>query len=279
MTRHLRREGHVVGRKRVRRLMALMGLAPIYQRPRTTVPNLAKPLGLRPEHRVWPYLLRDVVVDHPNQVWAMDITYISMSGEPLGSTWRGFLYLAAVMDWATREVLSWRVSNTIAQRSPGGMSATPTRDVEFCLEALEEALAQHGRPGIFNTDQGSQFTSPRFTGVLLAAGVQVSMDGPGRWMDNVFIERLWRNLKYECVYLHAFETGSERRAGIEGTVAQGVRSSRLRRTPYVGHAKTHLAHLMTAAAMNLVSLLRWLANEPKAQTRHSAFARLHPLTA
>ena len=184
MARHLRRESHVVGRKRLRRLMALMGLAQIYQRPRTTVPN--------PEHRVWPYLLRDVVVDRPNQVWAMDITYIPMR--------RGFLYLAAVMDWATRRVLSWRVSNTM--------------DVEFCIEALEEALAQHGRPGVFNTDQGSQFTSPRFTGVLLAAGVQVSMDGRGRWMDNVFIERLWRSLKYECVYLHAFETGSELRAGL-----------------------------------------------------------------
>ena len=184
MARHLRREGHLVGRKRVRRLMALMGLAPIYQRPRTTVPN--------PEHRVWPYLLRDVVVDRPNQVWAMDITYIPMR--------RGFLYLAAVMDWATRKVLSWRVSNTM--------------DVEFCIEALEEALARFGRPDIFNTDQGSQFTSPRFTGALLAAGVQVSMDGRGRWMDNVFIERLWRSLKYECVYLHAFETGSELRAGL-----------------------------------------------------------------
>ena len=184
MARHLRRESPVVGRKRVRRGMALMGLAPIYQRPRTTVPN--------PEHRVWPYLLRDVVVDRPNQVWAMDITYIPMR--------RGFLYLAAVMDWATRRVLSWRVSNTM--------------DVEFCIEALEEALAQHGRPGVFNTDQGSQFTSPRFTGVLLAAGVRVSMDGRGRWMDNVFIERLWRSLKYECVYLHAFETGSELRAGL-----------------------------------------------------------------
>ena len=122
MARHLRREGHRVGRKRVRRLMALMGLAPIYQRPRTTVPN--------PEHRVWPYLLRGVVVDRPNQVWAMDITYIPMR--------RGFLYLAAMMDWATRKVLSWRVSNTM--------------DVEFCLEALEEALARHGRPDIFNTD-------------------------------------------------------------------------------------------------------------------------------
>jgi putative transposase len=184
MTRHLRREGYVVGRKRVRRLMAKMGLAPVYQRPRTTVPH--------PEHRVFPYLLRDLVIDRPNQVWCADITYLPMR--------QGFLYLVAVMDWATRKVLAWRMSNTM--------------DVEFCLEALEEALAQHGRPGIFNTDQGGQFTSPRFTGVLQRAGVRISMDGRGRWMDNVFIERLWRSLKYECVYLHAFETGSEMRAGL-----------------------------------------------------------------
>jgi putative transposase len=184
MARHLRREGHVVGRKRVRRLMAKMGLMPIYQRPRTTVPH--------PEHRVFPYLLRDLVVERPNQVWCADITYLPMR--------RGFLYLVAVMDWATRKVLSWRVSNTL--------------DVEFCLEALEEALARFGRPEIFNTDQGSQFTSPRFTGVLQQAGVRISMDGRGRWMDNVFIERLWRSLKYECIYLHAFETGSELRAGL-----------------------------------------------------------------
>ena len=188
MARHLRREGHVVGRKRVRRLMAKMGLTPIYQRPRTTVPH--------PEHRVFPYLLRDLVVERPNQVWCADITYLPMR--------RGFLYLVAVMDWATRKVLSWRVSNTL--------------DVEFCLEALEEALARFGRPEIFNTDQGSQFTSPRFTGVLQRAGVRISMDGRGRWMDNVFIERLWRSLKYECVYLHAFETGSALRAGLSNRI-------------------------------------------------------------
>ena len=164
--------------------MATMGLASIYQRPRTTVPN--------PEHRVFPYLLRDLVIERPNQVWCADITYIPMR--------RGFIYLVAVMDWATRKVLAWRVSNTM--------------DTAFCLEALEEALAHHGRPGIFNTDQGSQFTSPRFTGVLRDAQVLISMDGRGRWMDNVFIERLWRSLKYECVYLHAFETGSELRAGL-----------------------------------------------------------------
>jgi len=188
MARHLRRDGYTVGRRRVRRLMAKMGLAPIYQRPRTTVPNS--------EHRIWPYLLRELAIDRPNQVWCTDITYIP--------TRRGFLYLVAVMDWATRKVLSWRVSNTM--------------DVEFCIAALEEALARFGRPEIFNTDQGSQFTSPRFTGVLQQAGVRISMDGRGRWMDNVFIERLWRSLKYECVYLHAFETGSELRAGLSSWI-------------------------------------------------------------
>ena len=184
MARHLQRDGHAVGRKRLRRLMATMGLVPIYQRPHTTVPN--------PEHRVFPYLLRNLVIDRPNQVWCADITYIPMR--------RGFLYLVAVMDWATRKVLAWRVSNTM--------------DTAFCIETLEEALARHGRPGIFNTDQGSQFTSLRFTDVLKDANVSISMDGRGRWMDNVFIERLWRSLKYECIYLHAFETGSELRVGL-----------------------------------------------------------------
>jgi len=184
MARHLRREGYTVGRKRVRRLMAKMGLAPIYQRPRTTVPH--------PEHQVYPYLLRDLAIDRPNQVWCADITYIPMR--------RGFLYLVAIMDWMSRKGLAWRVSNTM--------------DVEFCLEALEEALARFGKPEIFNTDQGSQFTSPRFTGVLQDGGIRISMDGRGRWMDNVFIERLWRSLKYECVYLHAFETGAELRTGL-----------------------------------------------------------------
>jgi putative transposase len=184
MARHLRRHGHTVNRKRVRRLMAMMGLQAVYQRPKTTVRH--------PEHRIWPYLLRTLVIDRPNQVWCSDITYIPMR--------RGFLYLVAVMDWASRRVLAWRLSNTM--------------DVEFCVEAVEDAMARHGRPEIFNTDQGSQFTSPRFTGLLTQAGIRVSMDGRGRWMDNVFIERLWRSLKYECIYLHAFETGSEARAGI-----------------------------------------------------------------
>ena len=184
MARHLRREGHVVGRKRMRRLMGLMGLTPIYQPPRTTVPH--------PGHRLYPYLLRGLTIDRPNQVWCADITYVPMR--------RGFFYLVAVMDWATRKVLFWRLSNTL--------------EVEFCLEAVEEALADFGQPEIFNTDQGSQFTSPQFSGMLEAARVRISMDGRGRWMDNVFIERLWRSLKYECVYLHAFETGLEARAGL-----------------------------------------------------------------
>jgi putative transposase len=210
MARHLRRQGHVVGRKRVRRLMAKMGLVAVYQRPRTTIPH--------PEHKVWPYLLRDVSIDRPNQVWCADITYIPMR--------RGFLYLVAVMDWATRKVLSWRLSNTM--------------DAEFCIEALEEALARHGPPDIFNTDQGSQFTSPRFTGVLQDAGVRISMDGRGRWIDNVFIERLWRSVKYECVYLNAFETGSEARAGIGRWISyyNGVRphSALAGRTPDEAYA-------------------------------------------
>ena len=189
MARHLRRQGYVVGRKRIRRLMSKMGMAVVYQRPRTTIPNR--------DHVIYPYLLRDVKIDRPNQVWCTDITYIPMQ--------RGFLYLVAIMDWASRKVLAWRLSNTM--------------EVEFCIEALEEALAKYGKPEIFNTDQGSQFTSLEFTGVLEAANVLISMDGKGRWMDNVFIERLWRSLKYECVYLHAFETASETRAGIGSRVA------------------------------------------------------------
>jgi len=184
MARHHRRQGYCVGRKRVRRLMRLMGLAPIYQKPRTSETH--------PEHRVYPYLLRGLTIDRANQVWCIDLTYIPMR--------RGFLYLVAVMDWWSRMVLAWRLSNTL---DPG-----------VCVEALEQALARHGRPEIFNSDQGSQFTSLAFTQVLKEAGVRISMDGRGRWMDNVMIERLWRSLKYECVYLQAFETGSQARAGI-----------------------------------------------------------------
>jgi putative transposase len=177
MTRHLRREGHQVGRHRVRRLMRLMGLEAIYQAPRTSAPH--------PAHRIYPYLLRGMAIELPNQVWCADITYIPAQ--------RGFLYLVAIMDWATRHVLSWRLSNTM--------------DASFCVEALNEALTNYGKPEIFNTDQGSQFTSLDFTGVLKEAGVTISMDGRGRCMDNIFIERLWRSLKYEAVYLHELVDG------------------------------------------------------------------------
>ncbi len=177
MARQLRREGVSVGRHRVRRLMRLMGLAAIYRAPRTSVPH--------PEHRVYPYLLKELAIERPDHVWCADITYIPVR--------HGFLYLVAVMDWATRHVLAWRLSNTL--------------DARFCVEALTEALDRYGRPEIFNTDQGSQFTGFEFTGVLKDAGVTISMDGRGRCMDNIFIERLWRSLKYEAVYLHELADG------------------------------------------------------------------------
>jgi putative transposase len=177
MTRQLRRDGLCVGRHRVRRLMRLMGLSAIYQKPRTSDPH--------PEHRIYPYRLKGLAITRPNQVWCADITYIPVQG--------GFLYLVAIMDWATRHVLAWRLSNTM--------------DVRFCVEALNDALARYGKPEIFNTDQGSQFTSDAFTGVLNAAEITISMDGRGRYMDNIFIERLWRSLKYEAVYLHELGDG------------------------------------------------------------------------
>ena len=177
MARQLRREGIYIGRHRVRRLMRLMGLQAIYQAPRTS--------DRHPEHRIYLYLLRNMVIDRPNQVWCADITYIPVQ--------RGFLYLVAIMDWATRHVLAWRLSNTM--------------DAGFCVEALNEALDRYGKPDIFNTDQGSQFTSFDFTGVLKAAEVTISMDGRGRCMDNIFIERLWRSLKYEAIYLHELTDG------------------------------------------------------------------------
>ena len=177
MVRQLLREGIAVGRHRARRLMRLMGLEAIYQAPRTSDPH--------PAHRIYPYLLKGMKIDCPNRVWCADITYIPVQ--------RGFLYLVAIMDWATRHVLAWRLSNTM--------------DARFCVEALEEALAGYGKPAIFNTDQGSQFTSFDFTGVLGRAEVTISMDGRGRCMDNIFIERLWRSLKYEAVYLHELTDG------------------------------------------------------------------------
>ncbi len=184
MTAMLRAEGLTVNRKRVQRLMRVMGIAALGPKPRTTKPA--------PGHKIFPYLLRDMVIDRPNQVWAADITYI-----PLG---RGFLYLVAILDWASRAVLAWRLSNTM--------------DTAFCVDALDEALARFGKPEIFNTDQGSQFTSAAFTGRLASAGIRISMDGRGRWIDNVFIERLWRSLKYEEVYLKGYGDGCEARTGI-----------------------------------------------------------------
>ncbi len=189
MVRHLRRQGIRVGRHRVRRLMRLMGIAAIYQAPRTSAPG--------PEHPVYPYLLRELTIERPNQVWCADITYIPVRG--------GFLYLVAVMDWASRRVLSWRLSNSL--------------DVSFCIEALDEAFERHGKPEVFNTDRGSQFTSAEFTGRLQAAGVAISMDGRGRCMDNIFIERLWRSLKYEAVYLHDLADGVEARRVIGEWIA------------------------------------------------------------
>lgn len=183
MVAWLKNQGHKANRKRIRRLMRIMGLKAIYRHPRTSQPA--------PGHKIYPYLLSGMNITRPNQVWAADITYIPMA--------RGFLYLVAIIDWYSRYVLSWRLSNTL--------------DADFCVEALKEALRK-GRPDIFNTDQGAQFTSEAFTGLLEQHGVQISMDGKGRYSDNLFIERLWRTVKYEEVYLRAYQDGKEARAGI-----------------------------------------------------------------
>jgi len=180
----LRGEGIEIGRQRVVTMMKRMGITAIYRRPNTSKPALG--------HKIYPYLLRSVSIGRPNQVWAMDITYIPMS--------RGFVYLCAVVDWFSRRVLAWRLSITL--------------EVEFCLEAVEEALARHGKPAIFNTDQGSQFTSAEFTGLLLKHAIAISMDGKGSWRDNVFVERLWRSVKYEEVYLRAYDSVAEARTSI-----------------------------------------------------------------
>ena len=180
----LGREGHSANRKRVRRLMRTMGVQAIYRRPRTSKPG--------PGHKVYPYLLGGLEITRPNQVWAADITYIPMA--------RGFHYLVAIMDWHTRYVVAWNLSNTL--------------DADFCVEALEEALGK-GRPEIFNTDQGSQFTGDGFTGLLKQHGVRISMDGKGRYSDNIFVERLWRTVKYEEVYLKAYSDGWEARVGLK----------------------------------------------------------------
>lgn len=176
MAAHLSTPDHEVNRKRIQRLMRLMGIEAVYAKPRTSKPA--------PEHKVYPYLLRGLGIARPNQVWCTDITYIRLL--------RGYAYLVAVMDWYSRYVLTWRLSNSL--------------ETSFCLEALQEALERFGRPEIFNSDQGSQFTSEDFTGCLKDAGVAISMDGRGRVYDNIFVERLWRSVKYEEVYLHDYES-------------------------------------------------------------------------
>ena len=177
-------EGYKIGRRHVKTLMKRMGIEALYRRPRTTKPA--------PGHTIYPYLLRGTEVTRPNQVWAMDITYITMA--------RGFVYLTVVLDWFSRRVLSWRLSITM--------------EAAFCVETLEDALSRHGKSDIFNTDQGSQFTGAAFTGVLIKNGIAISMDGKGAWRDNVFVERLWRSIKYEEVYLHAYDSVSEARNSI-----------------------------------------------------------------
>jgi putative transposase len=177
-------EGSQVGRRHVKTLMVRMGIEALYRRPRTTKPE--------PGHKIYPYLLRGAAVTRPNQVWAMDITYIPMA--------RGFVYLAVVLDWFSRRVLSWRVSITM--------------EAAFCVETLEDALANYGKPEIFNTDQGSQFTGTAFTGVLIENDIKISMDGKGAWRDNVFVERLWRSVKYEEVYLRAYDSVGEARVSL-----------------------------------------------------------------
>ena len=180
----LRREGYAVNRKRVRRLVRVMGIEAIYQKPNTSQQH--------PAHKVYPYLLRGLTIDRPNQVWCADITYIPMA--------KGFVYLVAVMDWFSRRVLAWRVSITM--------------ETDFCVEALREAMGRFGQPDIFNTDQGAQFTSTDFVGELAARGVRISMDGRGRYLDNIYIERLWRSLKYEEVFIKAYGTVIEARRSL-----------------------------------------------------------------
>lgn len=184
IARQLRRQGIKVNRKRVQRLMRLMGIEAVYPKPRTSRPH--------PEHKIYPYLLRNLTIDQPNQVWATDITYIPME--------RGFMYLVAVMDWYSRKILSWRLSNTM--------------ESDFCVEALKEALSRYGHPEIFNTDQGAQFTSKDFTKTLKNNGVAISMDGRGRCQDNILVERLWWTIKYQYLYLHSFDNGSDLRRGL-----------------------------------------------------------------
>ena len=184
LAEQLKREGHDIGRRHVRTLMQRMGIEALYRKPRTSIPARGA--------QIYPYLLNGLTIDRPNQVWSTDLTYLPMA--------HGFLYLMAILDVASRKVLAWRLSNTMT--------------TDFCVEALEEAMSKYGRPEIFNTDQGSQFTSEDWTAPLKAAGVAISMDGKGRWIDNVFIERLWRSVKYEEVYLRGYAGGSEARQSL-----------------------------------------------------------------
>jgi putative transposase len=201
----LRREGHHVGRKHVRTLMRRMDIEPLYRKPNTSKPH--------PGHKVYPYLLRNVAITAPDQAWAMDITYIPMA--------RGFVYLTAVMDWHSRKILAWRLSNSL--------------EASFCIDAVEEAIAKFGAPAIFNTDQGCQFTSAAFTDVLKQHGIAISMDGKGCWRDNVFVERLWRTIKYEEVYLRAYDSVSYARDSLSRYIeiynTKRPHSSLARRTP------------------------------------------------
>jgi putative transposase len=245
MARQVRREGILAGRHRVRRLMRLMGLEAIYQAPKTSTPH--------PAHRIYPYLLRNLTVDRADQVWCADITYIPVR--------RGFLYLIAIMDWVTRHVLAWRLSNTM--------------DAGFCVEALNEALAEYGRPEIFNTDQGSQFTSLDFTGVLKDAKIRISMDGRGRCLDNIFIERLWRSLKYEAVYLHDLTDGfaAERVIGewIEFYNAERPHSALDGRTPAEAYSTRRPVDMMDKACA--------LPTSPQAQQQQKVFNMIGVLAA
>ena len=237
MVRQLRRDGVRAGRHRVRRLMRLMGLEAIYQAPKTSAPH--------PAHRIYPYLLRNVAVARPDHVWCADITYIPVR--------RGFLYLVAIMDWATRHVLAWRLSNTM--------------DARFCIEALNEALAEYGKPEIFNTDQGSQFTGLDFTGVLKDANVAISMDGRGRCMDNIFIERLWRSLKHEAVYLHEMTDGFT----AERVIGERIAFYNTERPHSALDGATPAEAYATKRPVDMMNKARALPTSPQAQQQQKAF--------
>ena len=237
MVRRLWREGISAGRHRVRRLMRLMGLEAIHQTPKTSAPH--------PAHRIYPYLLRNLKVDRPDHVWCADITYIPVR--------RGFLYLIAIMDWATRHVLAWRLSNTM--------------DARFCVEALRDAMARYGKPDIFNTDQGSQFTSLDFTGALKDAGVAISMDGRGRCMDNIFIERLWRSLKYEAVYLHELTDGF----AAERVIGEWIAFYNTERPHSALDGATPAEAYSIKRPVDMMDKARALPTSPQAQQQQKAF--------